>query len=410
MVKVKFRWATIKPIPATVQEIDELWKTYVNKKHYKVKKTGYGCSKVNAIKICQFINDEHKIELRLVHNYGEYERYICKKVFECDELKEEANISGKDAYDYVEELFQKVQKTSITLYKAFSGTKYKDEYKSIKRCVPKQIAYINGYSQGRVIKSCFKADVSSAFPSQMKKDLPTLKDCKTVSGRVEPNEEYPFAFYTKSGHIKIFNELDTRLMNSHYYSFYKEVYDDSVKKNDEVTILCKKSEYNMTKEFEFMYSQRKVDKNQKMYMNACIGYFHRNADPRLSHIAAVVIARNNYEMMNRILQLQREKNAIIYVATDCIIWKGKRSEVATTEKYLGSFTYEGFDGEFFGRMIGAYQYLDENRVLTTKCSYLKNGEDKLSIPFGKLPEPKHDTKFIIERKGENLKIINIFGD
>ena len=407
MIKMKFRWASIKPISSTIEEINALNEKY---KKYPIKKTGFGCAKVKAIRTRQFIDAEDRIELRICHGYNQYERYICKKVFDCDELKDTSGITGKDAYDYVNELFQNEHKTNITLYRAFSGTKYKDQYKAIKHCVPKQIAYILNYTKGRIVDKAYKADVSSAFPSQMKKDLPTLHDCQVISGRSNPSEEYPFAFYTKSGHIKIYNELDTRNMKNRYYSFYDEVYDDSIKAEDEITILCKKSEYKLDKEFDYMYSQRKVDINQKMYMNACIGYFHRNGDPRLSLLAAVVIARNNNEMLDRINQLVSEGNTILYVATDSIVWRGKYSNLATKDKYLGSFTYEGENGKFFGRMIGAYQYLDDKNNLTIKCSYLKNDTNKENIPFGKLPEPKHETKFIVSRSGNDIKIINVFGE
>ena len=110
-------------------------------------------------------------------------------------------------------------------------------------------------------------------------------------------------------------------------------------------------------------------------------------------------------MLDRIDTLISEGNTIIYVATDSIVWRGKESSVATEDKYLGSFTYEGKNGKFFGRMVGSYQYLDNNNKLTTKCSYLKNDDNKMNIEFGKLPEAKN-TRLIRDKEGY---IINVIG-
>lgn len=406
-MSVNFRWADIKPTYVEVEEMNALFDKVSNT--HTLLKSGYGTTKIKAINTYCVINDQKKTELRVCDSYNEFKRYTVRHLYECDELKEEAGITGMEAYNYVNDLFQEKKRTNLTLYKAFSGNKYIEQYRLIKNCVPKQIAFINSVAKSRILENCYKADVSSAFPYQMTKTLPTLHDCKVKEGIVKPTEEYPFAFYVKSGHLEIYNELDTRKMKKRYYQ-YSLVYDDRVKKEEETTILCKASQYNLKDEFEYMYSQRKIDVNQKMYMNACIGYFHRNGDPRLSHIAAVVLARNNKAMLDRAIKLEKEGNIILYIATDSIVWKGTRSDIAVYDKYLGSFTYEGENGKFFGRMVGAYQYLDENNILTTKCSYLKNNEEKASIKFGELPEPKYATKFILTNQQGTFKLINIFGE
>ena len=406
-MSIRFRWAEIKPIYVEANEMNELFEE-VSKTH-KLFKSGFGSTKIKAVKTYCVINNQKITELRICDSYNSFRRFIVKHLYENDILKEEAGISGLDAYNYVNDLFQEKKQTELTLYRAFSGTKYKEQYKMIKHCVPKQIAFMNTVAKGRTIVNCFKADVSSAFPYQMTKPLPTLHDCKVDNGTLEPTEEYPFAFYIKSGHIKIYKELNTRNMKNRYYQ-YNDVYEDTVKPEDDITILCKVSKYNLKEEFEYMYSQRKIDVNQKMYMNACIGYFHRNGDPRLSHLAAVVIARNNNEMLKRALALEKSGNNIIYIATDSIVWRGNESNIAVEDKYLGSFTYEGKNGKFFGRMVGAYQYLDEYNVLTTKCSYLKNDSNKTAIPFGKLPEPKYGTKIVLNNNNGKFELINIFGE
>lgn len=400
-----FLWSSVKPKFVDVEELNETL-DFIKSNKYKERPFKNMDDAVNSIYKYSIKENEKIIEIHYTNDFDNHNRIVFRKLFEDDKLKQSSGITGMEAYEYVEDLFQKTKKTSTTLYKAFSGQKYINEYKLVKKCVPKQIGYITPYADKTVVKNCFKADVSSAFPSQMTKDLPTFHDCICSNGILEPTEDYPFAFYTKSGHIKIYNELDTHDMKNDFYTFYNEVYNDSIKAEEEYTILCRKSEYSLKEEFEYMYSQRKTDINQKMYMNACIGFFHRNGDPRLSLLAAVVIARNNNEMLNRVKQLEEENNGILYIATDCIIWRGNESTVATDEKYLGSFTYEGRNGKFYGVMVGAYQFLSDEG-LTTKCSYLKNDEDKLLIPFGKLPEPKYSRFMLIGDDETGRKLVSI---
>ena len=195
-------------------------------------------------------------------------------------------------------------------------------------------------------------------------------------------------------------------MNNKYYPYYSEVYDDTILDEDEITVLCKTSEYSFKSIFEELYKHRKDNPENKLYMNAFIGFCHRNNDPRLSFLAAVAIARNNYIMLNRINTLKSEGNLILYVATDSIVWRGKYSNIASENKALGVFTYEGKNGKFFGRTAGAYQFLDDECNLTTKCFYLRNSNDKYKIEFGKLPEPINAV-FVRDKNGF---IINILGD
>ncbi len=307
-------------------------------------------------------------------------------------------ITGRDCYDKIAEMFENQYAT--TIFKAHTAKKYESEYRDIKSILPTQINYIERAIIGNFVDEVYKADVSSAFPTAACKALPTLHGHKRVLGRVSASAEYPFAFYIKSRHIEIYNELNTIEFNC---EFYKDYYigRDNIKPEDDVTILCKASEYPLDDIYKELYNNRKTSTEYKMFMVASIGYFHKNSDPNLAHIAAVVIARCNVDMIRRAKQLEEEGNSVLFIATDSIVWTGKPSSLATTEKYLGSFTYECQNGEFFAQGLKAYQVLDENGVVTTKCGHVKGAEVRAAIPFGQIPPVKDSMLKYYEITNEN---------
>lgn len=319
----------------------------------------------------------------------EFHRYVWmkNKVIPVDDSAVDDEKSGMQAYRAIEEKFNYYNGTkSLALESIFSGRKYKLEYTLIKGCVPVQIQYMNPGYKGKIVDQVYKADVSSAFPTQIVRDLPTLHRSKRVRGRAEPSEQYPFAFYTKSHHIKTLDGYDSHEMNSWYYREYYKC-DDNVKDEDEETILCPKmsEKYHtaLAKAFEDCYNHRKDDAFNKFIMNATIGYFQRNNNPALSFISAIVILRCNIDMIRRCSQLEEEGNTVLFIATDSIAWKGKLSPIAIDDKFLGSFTYEGKNIKFLGYSCKAYQWLNNKGECTTKYSGMKK-EESAKLKFGEL--------------------------
>lgn len=319
----------------------------------------------------------------------EFHRYVWlkNKVIPVEDSAVDDEKSGMQAYQAIEDKFNEYNNTkTLALESVLSGRKYRAQYTLIKGCVPVQIQFMNVGYKGKIVEGVFKADVSSAFPTQIIRDLPTLHGSITVSGRVEPSEEYPFAFYTKSHHIKTLDGYDSHDLKSWYYREYYKC-DDRVKDEDEVTILCPKmsEKYHtaLSKAFEDCYNHRKDDSFNKFIMNATIGYFQRNNNPALSFISAIVILRCNIDMIRRCNQLEDEGNTVLFIATDSIAWKGKLSPVAIDEKYLGSFTYEGKNIKFLGYSCKAYQWLNNKGECTTKYSGMKK-EESAKLKFGEL--------------------------
>lgn len=319
----------------------------------------------------------------------EFHRYIWmkNKVIPVDDSAVDDEKSGMQAYRAIEEKFNYYNGTkSLALESIFSGRKYRPEYTLIKQCVPVQIQYMNPGYKGKIVEGVYKADVSSAFPTQIIRDLPTLHGSITVPGRVEPSEKYPFAFYVHSHHILTLDGYDSHELNCWYYREYYKC-DDNVEDEDEKTILCPKmsEKYHeaLKKAFIDCYDHRKDNDLNKFYMNATIGYFQRNNNPALSFISAIVILRCNIDMIRRCYQLEKEGNTILFIATDSIAWKGKLSSVAIDEKYLGSFTYEGKNIKFLGYSCKAYQWLNNKGECTTKYSGMKK-EESAKLKFGEL--------------------------
>lgn len=269
-------------------------------------------------------------------------------------------ITGAYCYDRVNEMFKK--QYGLSIFNAFSGRKYRKLYFDIKHCVPKQPHY---FVETDVIDKGYKADVSSAFPTQAVKSLPRFDDCQILDGRIEPTEEYPFAFYLKSHHLKIFNELDSRdFENKFYLEYYYKVYNDFVPENMEKTVLCKKSEYSFDKIMKKLYNNRKINTENKKIMNAFIGVLHYNTNPQCSHIAACIIARCVKDMCERAKILEEQGNKVYLISTDSILWRGNPSDVATDEKFMGSFTMEEKNIRFCVRGCNCYQYEHEGIVIT----------------------------------------------
>ena len=319
----------------------------------------------------------------------EFHRYIWlkNKVIPVDASVVDDENTGMNAYQRIEDKFNEFNHTkTLSLESILSGRKYRSDYSLIKLCVPVQIQFMNVGYKGQIVEGVYKADVSSAFPNQIMRDLPTLHGRIIVPGRAEPSEKYPFAFYVNSHHIKTLDGYDSHEMNCWFYREYYKC-DDSIKDEDELTILCPKmsEKYHdaLAKAFKDCYDHRKDDSFNKFVMNAAIGFMQRNSNPALSFISAIVILRCNIDMIRRCYQLEDEGNTVLFIATDSIAWKGKLSPIAIDEKYLGSFTYEGKNIKFLGYSCKAYQWLNNKGECTTKYSGMKK-EESAKLGFGEL--------------------------
>ena len=278
---------------------------------------------------------------------------------------------GRNSIRNVEDRFK--ARTGKTLYNAFGYTGG-DE---LRGCVPLSIYYIDPRGVDKNYKNVSKADFSSAFPSKIRGRLPDARKAKRLNGTVDPSPEYPFAFYTKSGHSAELGVYDTRDWCGHYLdrvTYHKGKTEDPVYKrvnaDEELTILMPASEYELTEEYEYFYSIRGEDPEAKDVMNCSIGYMHPKSDARkeyrLFHIAAVVLARVNQMMIEAIENVG--SYTVLQAVVDCIIYAGD-ARIGTVEKEFGKLHQEITGARFRMKGINQYAFISQDgTVLETKHS------------------------------------------
>lgn len=345
-------------------------------------------------KVSDFIGeDTYKTEI-----YGDYvELYMCengKYVIYCNNLRDSTK-NNTDKPVRADRIFQQkfIELNGCGLEKAFGYMG-----KTLKRCIPKQFDYINKkYINKTLIMSSI--DASSQYASGCLGALPDAHDNEYYDHYVEPNEEYPFAFYA-SGHIAIYGELDTHkwVDNPLFPNLFRLRKNDDwpfryLDKDHEHTILMKKSAYNMDSTWKYFYNIKqsypkdsKEYTNAKLVMNQVIGQWHRkdkdkkraftyddNGSFQLAHIVAVAIARGNQKILNKVEEL--DLNAVAHICVDGIIYIG--DEVfGQPEANLGVFCQEFVGVPTVIRDINVYMAKNEHNYKFRHAGYdLINGEE-----------------------------------
>lgn len=239
-------------------------------------------------------------------------------------------------------------------------------------CNPRPFYYLdidyndNYFSHFNCIDAC------SQYPSGFLGDMPNARERKLVKGTVKPTEDYPFAFYVKSGNIAIYNELDTHdWQNSPFASqlLYETQYLDPTK---DVTVLMKKAEKNPLKEFFLKQYEIKETydhdsqeyKDAKDVMNCLIGMMHqkefmyKKTSFQLAHVSAVAIARGNQKILNKAMEIGKKNIAQIIV--DSIIYKGKEEYGTKNKEGLGTFHQEVSDSIYAQLKQSTYCFWDKD--------------------------------------------------
>lgn len=345
-------------------------------------------------KVADFINeDTYKTEI-----YGDYvELYMRENgnyVIYCNNLRDN-NKNTLDKPFRADKIFQQkfIELNGCGLEKAFGFVD-----KTLKRCIPKQFDYINKkYCDKKLIMSSI--DASSQYASGCLGSLPDFHDALYVEHYAEPTEEYPFAFYA-SGHIAIYNELDTHkwVENPLFPNLFRLKNKDDwpfryLDREHEDTILMKKSLYNMDSVWNYFYSIKQSYpkdseeyNNAKLVMNQVIGQWHRkdkdkkraftyddNGSFKLAHIVAVAIARGNQKILNKVEEL--DLNSVAHICVDGIIYIGNKV-FGQPEACLGVFCQEFVGVPTIIRDINVYMAKNEHNYKFRHAGYdLINGEE-----------------------------------
>lgn len=293
----------------------------------------------------------------LVKDGQKVTRYIYKE-----------NLSGLDAQKLIDATIK--LRTGKSMKSAF-GTIEKDLKVQFDTYANKNI----GYAQPGHYLHMNKADISSAYPAAMCGSLPDAHGYKLVNGYAEPNEEYPFAFYMKSGHMSIYQEFNTFDFNKFVLEHTKgedrlgpeKIMRCSFKPLDifnEQTLLMKKSKYELTNEMKTLYNNKYIGSEQhrkdaKLMSIAFVGQLRSLKYNRFCyqpHLSSVVYCRHLKKMSDLIDEIENVGGKIRHVITDCIAWEGPRIPSMTKDKYLGAFHEELYRARYEIRHQNCYSY------------------------------------------------------
>jgi hypothetical protein len=293
-----------------------------------------------------------------------------------------------------------MRKTKRRFPDVYGNDPDRDElYWRIKSCVPAPISYAHDSYIGTMTSGCSKADVSSAFPFEASKPLPTLKGAIEKPGRVAPSEEYPFAFYPFDGSLAIFGEFDS----GYFYKRSEYKYDGFPEPPypQEVTILCKKADDDgaLGDMFRTKFSNRQNHPRNKATMNSFIGFWHMRSRPAYSHMAAVTIARCNHRILTLCDELVRRGQNPILINCDSILWVGEaQPDMTSRAKTLGAFMDEGSDIDLAMVSSKKYQLRFADGTLKTVWSGVKR-EIASTLTFGGiLFEDRPGTMIVFDKK------------
>ena len=272
--------------------------------------------------------------------------------------------AGSAGFNLIKKYF--LEEYDIAAENVFGELQVKDGKTVFDKCVNrvKYAIYFRRSARGTILNNLYKADISSAWPSEICDDLPDIDNFLDVPGRVLPSEEYPIAYYVNSGHIAEYNKYDTHdWLNNQWYKDIEyqsktnfkpheghekwETF-ERIPDNEERTLLFGISKYSLRRPIERIYAE-KEDKSDiftsmwaKAMLNAFIGFMRSNEYNKyhyMGHISALAYARATNRMITMAETLTKEGNCPIYMAIDSIIWVGKKSSL-TSEKKLGAFVSE----------------------------------------------------------------------
>lgn len=345
--------------------------------------------------------------------------------------------AGSAGFNLIKKWF--LEDYGIDMAKAFGEIENVNGKTLFDKCVNrvKYAIYLRGSVKGYKTGHMYKADISSAWPSEICDCLPNLREHKKVAGRVKPTAEYPIAYYVNSGHIAEYGRYDTHdWKNNKWYKDIEwqskqnfkphkghdkwETFED-IADEDEVTILVPYSRYTLRGPIERLYQQKedKTDIFQSMWakamMNSFIGYMRSNdwnSQHYMGHISALAYARATNRMLGIANTLEKEKNVPIYMAIDSIIWIGGESETVDKEKKLGAFVSEAEDAQ--GIIVAHGQYcLEKNGKIVLERHqgipeniYLEKGIDNLDEYIKEMNTATQDSvvydknthRFVVKRR------------
>lgn len=328
-------------------------------------------------------------------------RFGVKKA-EIDEREDSFEISGKDAFVYLQPWHN--------IYKGLPG-----QYHQYRICSPCPIDWCNDTYTEKLLSEINKADISSAYGYQLTNpSLPDLLNYQIVDDFVEPSEEWPFAFYLDSNSMAVYQEgssLDWE--NNRFATSASKNIQFKVKNNR--TMLFKGKDYGLKEIISKMYLERDIHPENKSYMNLLVGFLDQKDYYKGQivgwPIRAAIIFRCNQKILSICDDLLDHLCMPVLINTDSVSWTGKYNPSVNT-KYLGSFTTEYINCEMIIRSVKCYQIKSGDKTLT-RYSGPHTKSYIATLPFGALLEEdclaeirELEAKFIYKWDEETFRYIN----
>ncbi len=280
---------------------------------------------------------------------------------------------------YIPDTGRRANTIEQKLFKELNGVSERQAFgysePQLNKCVPKQLYYINNRWLNKKISCAGKADFSSHYPANICGSLPDWSRRKRIDGTAEPTRDYPFVFYTRSGHIAEYREFDTHYWRDEDLS--GDLFGNNYSKvalDKDVSILCPESKYRLDSTIETLYSMKSRDEEidglpAKSVLVSSIGYKHlrgaNNTKNRLYHLAAICIARANQKMIDL---YNKHSKSILQIIVDGVIYMGPQ-ELGEQRKALGVLHQEITDQSFIMRGINQYMFIDRNSGECSCCAH-----------------------------------------
>ena len=332
----------------------------------------------------------HQVNLYTSDNSYPRHYILYYTLLDSEKAERDLGVSGGAAFRLVDRLFQ--ERNGVSLQVAFGRCENNFIFDQCNMALP-PIIYINEDDCDYVQNNIFKADRSSAYPFEACGDLPDFHktSMKRMKGIVNPTKEYPFAFYIKSGHLAIYEELNTYTdLRGHALYCTRGKWRDDLYGDKDETILVKRSRYKLDEVMQYMYGMKKDDPNMKTYMVAFIGYIRSTKSWQhhyMGHISAVVYARHLKEMLRLYDKVVSAKNVVEMIATDSICWKGRAMpEICQREKELGAFVLEYEDAKLLMLANGVYGLQEKDQLVVFK--HQGTAAEEIDFPITKLSDIK----------------------
>ena len=378
-----------------IEELKARGLVYKAKTTSKVKDWVEGVFSLDKRQLTRDSIDPSKREGReVIYSYdpnGDWEIFwACKK--SKGEVKEQEIHAGS----VIKSKFQELEGSRM---RDVFGTVSSKEFRNL---VPKPCYFIDNNFMLENIEGTKVIDITSMYPWAATGRMPTTKGMKTVQGRAFPSEEYPFAFYLKSNHVAEYQRFDTHdylkldrdfrnymnyvTRNGKMKHKYNEVDD-----KDEVTVLMKAADKELTDTFLYFYHLKEKSKKDtedyrlaKFIMNAGIGTFHKNPDKRgkqeindYYHIAAIVKGRANQKIIDTFNQIREQGNIVLQVIVDGIIYLPlEKDNIGIDKKVLGEFKIEYEDVIYRSNgILNRYVISDGEKLLKVVLSGYEHGID-----------------------------------